>query len=180
MISIDTVTMTTDRDQGRVRVELHVRSLAPRAGQRQQDSVIERLDRLESGGLVDEFSVDVWGRQVRLSSAAAQTDAGRFVLDRVDAFREWADDTGRSVASFFETRRVESAITDEEYVALVLPSLTLAEYRDGDLAYVAPCTDGDEVTTVADRLDVLAASPGTISDVTEDLAQPIPTEIEEE
>lgn len=172
--------MTTDRDQGRVRAELHVRSLAPRAAQRQQERVIERLDRLESAGRIDEATVDVWGRQVSLSSAAARTDAGRYVLDRVESFREWADETGRSVESFFETRRVASEITDEEYVALVLPSLTLAEYRDGDLAYVAPCSDGDEVTTVPDRIDVLSASESTISGSTGEGARPITTEIEEE
>lgn len=172
--------MTGDRDQGRVRVELHVRSLAPRAGGRQQERVIDRLDHLESAGRVDEATVDVWGRQVGLSSAAARTDAGRYVLDRVESFREWADETGRSVESFFETRRVSSDITDEEYVALVLPSLTLAEYRDGDLAYVAPCSDGDEVTTVPDRLDVLAASGSTVSGTAEETTRPVPTEMEEE
>jgi hypothetical protein len=172
--------MTTDREQGRVRVELHVRSLAPRAGGRQQDRVIDRLDHLESVGRVDEVAIDVWGRQVGLSSAAARTDAGRYVLDRVESFREWAAETGRSIESFFETRRVESEITDEKYVALVLPSLSLAEYRDGDLAYVAPCSDGGEVTTVPDRLDVLSASDSTLSGATEGTTQPVPTEIEEE
>jgi len=180
MILFGTDTMTSERHQSRVRVELHVRSLAPRAGKRQQERVIDRLDRLESAGHVDELSVDVWGRQVELSSAAARTDAGRFVLDRVDAFREWAAETGRSVESFFRTRRVESTITDESYAALVLPSLTLAEYRDGDLAHVAPCTDGDEVTTVADRLDVLASDTGTVTGPTAGPRQPVPTEIEEE
>jgi hypothetical protein len=172
--------MTTDRDQGRVRVELHVRSLAPRAGGHRQERVIDRLDRLEAAGHIDEVTVDVWGRQVSLSSAAARTDAGRYVLDRVASVREWADETGRSVASFFETRRVESEITDEEYVALVLPTLTLAEYRDGDLAHVAPCSDGGEVTTVSDRLDVLAAGTSTLAGTTDEPARPAPTEIEEE
>jgi len=147
-----------------VTVELHVRSLAPRGGKGQQESAIERLDQLASTGRIEEFSVNVWGRRVSLSSAAAETDAAQFVLDRVDEFRDWARRTGRSVDSFFETRRVESSITDEQYAALVLPSLTLAEYRDGELAYVAPCTDGDTVHTVDDRLDVLASSPAMDSD----------------
>jgi acyl dehydratase len=172
--------MTAEREQGRLRVELHVRSLAPRAGKRQQERIIDRLGRLASAGRIDELSVDVWGRQVDPSSAAAQTDAGRYVLDHVDAFRAWAEETGRSVESFFETRHVDSAITDEQYSALVLPTLTLAEYRDDELAYVAPCRDGDEITTVADRLDVLADSTGTISGPTEGPARPISTEIEEE
>jgi hypothetical protein len=141
-----------------VTVELHVRSLAPRAGHTQQEAAIERLDRLESRGRVDEFSVNVWGHQVSLSTAAARTDAGQFVLDRVEEFREWAEETGRSVDSFFETRRVSSEIMDEDFAALVLPAVTLAEYREGELSFVAPCSDGESVCTVADRIDVLAAS----------------------
>lgn len=150
--------MNTDVTQDAVSVDLHVRSLAPRAGHAQQNAVIERLDELESAGQIDEFTVNVWGRQVSLSTAAAKTDAGQFVLNRVDQFREWARESGRSVDSFFETRRVQSSITDEQYAALVLPALTLAEYHDGELAYVAPCSDGDTVCTVADRIDVLEAS----------------------
>ncbi|WP_246983860.1 HTH domain-containing protein [Halorientalis marina] len=171
--------MTTDRDQGGIRVELYVRSLAPRAGRRQQNSVIDRLEDLESAGRIDEFTVDVWGRQVGLSSVSARTGAGQFVLDRVASFREWADETGRSVASFFETRRVDSRVTGDKYTALVLPSLTLAEFRDGELAHVAPCSDGDEVTTVADRVEALAANGGTISDPADERTR-VPAEIEEE
>ncbi|MFB6179471.1 MAG: HTH domain-containing protein [Halorientalis sp.] len=150
--------MSTDTTREAVTVDLHVRSLAPRAGHTQQTTAIERLDDLESAGRLAAFNVHVWGHQVSLSTAAADTAAGQFVLNRVDQFREWADETGRSVDSFFETRRIESEITGEQYAALVLPSLTLAEYHDGDLAYVAPCSDGDSVCTVEDRIDTLAAS----------------------
>jgi hypothetical protein len=147
--------MTTEITAERVTVDLYVRSLTPRAGNGRQDAVIERLERLADTGQIDEFSLDVWGRQVSLSTAAARTDAGRNVLDRVEEFRDWAAETDRSISSFFETRRVSSQVTDESYVALVLPMLTLAEYHDGELAAVAPCTDGDGVCTVPDRLDRL-------------------------
>ena len=150
--------MSGDTPRETVTVDLHVRSLAPRGGRAQQNAVIEQLDALESAGRIEEFSVHVWGRQVSLSTAAANTDAGQFVLDRVDQFREWAAETDRSIDSFFETRRVKSEVMDEEYAALVLPALTLAEYRDGDLAYVAPCSDDGTVCTVEDRIDALAAS----------------------
>ncbi|WP_336002138.1 HTH domain-containing protein [Halorientalis halophila] len=158
--------MTTETQQERVTVDLHVRSLTPRGGPGQQEAVIERLEELVESGHVDEFSLDVWGRQVSLSTAAARTDAGRDVLNRVEAFRDWAAETDRSVDSFFETRRVSSTVTDENYVALVLPRVTLAEYRDGDLAYVAPCTDGEDVCTVLDRLDALETEP-TVAEAVE-------------
>jgi len=146
--------MTTETTT--VTVDLHVRSLTPRAGRGRQEAVIERLERLADTGRIHEFNLDVWGRQISLSTAAARTDAGQNVLDRVERFREWAEETDRSISSFFETRRVDSEMTEESYVALVLPMFTLAEYHDGDLAYVAPCSDGDGVVTVTDRLDTLA------------------------
>jgi hypothetical protein len=147
--------MTTETTAERVTVDLHVRSLTPRAGHGRQEAVIERLERLADTGQIHEFNLDVWGRQVSLSTAVARTDAGQNVLDRVERFREWAADTDRSISSFFETRRVSSEMTEESYVALVLPMFTLAEYHDGELAYVAPCSDGDGVCTVTDRLETL-------------------------
>lgn len=147
--------MSDQTQTASVTAELYVRSLAPRSGKGRQESAIDRLAALEEGGRLEDVTVNVWGRQVSLSSAAARTDAGQFVLDRVERFREWARRHGRSVDSFFRTRRVESSIADEEYVALVLPMLTLAEYHDGELAFVAPSADGSAVTTVADRIDAL-------------------------
>jgi DNA-binding Lrp family transcriptional regulator len=160
--------MTTQTTQEQVTVDLHVRSLTPRGGHGQQEAVIERLERLADTGQIDEFTVDVWGRQVSLSTAAARTDRGQSVLNRVEAFREWADETGRSINSFFETRRVSSEVTEESYVALVLPLFTLAEYRDGDLAYVAPCSSGENVVTVTDRLDALEAESAVTETVEAD------------
>lgn len=159
-------------------VELYVRSLTPR-GHSQQESAIERLERLSEAGVLSEFAVEVWGRQVDLSGAAARTDAGQFVLDRVEQFREWARRTGRSVDSFFETRSVESSIRDQEYAALVLPELTLAEYRGGELAFVAPCSDGDAVCTVGDRIDDLEARAGNAETAAEPSVGPVAEEAEE-
>jgi hypothetical protein len=156
--------MTGDTTGQSVSLELYVRSLAPRAGHAQQEALIRRLEELDATDRIDEYSVTVWGRRVSLSSAAAETDAGQFVLDRVEAFRDWARRSSRSVDSFFETHRVESSLTDEEYVALVLPAVVLAEYRDGELAYVAPCSDGGTATTPADQLDHLESSPVLDSD----------------
>ncbi len=158
--------MTTKTTAERVTVDLHVRSLTPRAGHGRQESVIERLERLADTGQIHEFNLDVWGRQVSLSTAAARTDAGQNVLDRVEQFREWATETNRSISSFFETRRVSSEMTQESYVALVLPMFTLAEYHDGELAFVAPCSDGDGVCTVTDRLETLQAS-GVVTETLE-------------
>ena len=139
------------------RVELFVRSLSPQSGRSPGTTQLHRLRRLADEGVVD-LSVSVWGREVGLSTTAARTDAGEFVLDRVAAFREWADEHDVCVEAFFETREVDSGLTGESYTALVLPAACLAEYRDGGLVHVAPYTTDTAVHTVADRVSALEAS----------------------
>jgi len=135
------------------RVELFVRSLSP--GARNPGTThLPRLRRLADEGTLD-LSVSVWGREVGLSTTASRTDTGQYVLDRVAAFREWADASGVCVEPFFETREVESGLTGESYTALVLPATCLAEYREGELCHVAPYTSGSAVHTVADRVRLL-------------------------
>jgi hypothetical protein len=141
------------------RVELFVRSLSP-ADRSPTETQLHRLRRLADEDAVD-LSVSVWGREVGLSTTAARTDAGEFVLDRVAAFREWADAHDVCVETFFETREVDSGLTGESYTALVLPVVCLAEYRDDEVHHVAPYTTGSAVHTVADRISALE----TASDV---------------
>lgn len=135
------------------RVELFVRSLSP--GERNPGTThLPRLRRLADEGHVD-LSVSVWGREVGLSTTASRTDTGQYVLDRVAAFREWADTRDVRVDPFFQTREVDAVLTGESYTALVLPTACLAEYRDRDLHHVAPYATDSAVHTVADRVSAL-------------------------
>lgn len=140
------------------RVELCVRSLCPGAMERNQEHVVDRLQRLDEAGAIEAFDLTVWGDRVALDSPSAHTDEGERALARYALFRRWADETGRSIGSFFDVRSVEQRITGESYTAVVFPALTLAEYVDGELRHVAPSTDGERLYTVADRLDALAAA----------------------
>lgn len=146
--------MTTS-DTGEITLELAVRTLSPRGCQRRQNEVVRRLNALAERGVVDDVSVSVWGDRVATTTADAETDHGREVLDAVASFREWADDHGLSVDPFFETRESHSEFTGESYAALELPAMVLAEYRDGELSWVSPCVDGEEAYTVGDRLATL-------------------------
>lgn len=137
------------------RLELYVRSLSPGGARPQQAAVIDRLERLETEHATVDVTVTVWGKEIGTTTPAARTDAGQFILERVSEFREWARERGRSIDSFFETREVHSSITGEEYTALVLPVMTLAEYHDGSLRFVAPSANGETVYTVSDRVDAL-------------------------
>ncbi len=138
-----------------VTVELYVRSLAGGAARTPQDTVIERLSRLEREGSVDEYAVHVWGRRVSPDSAAAETSAGRFVLDRIERFREWARRNGASLESSFDTREVDCSITGESYTVTTVPTVTLAEFHGDELHRVTPCRGGETVCTVEDHLDAL-------------------------
>ena len=140
------------------RVELFVRSLSPDATRSPATEQLQRLRRLDQQGVVD-LTVSVWGREIGLSTTATRTDTGQYVLDRVAAFRDWADREGVSVEAFFETREVQSSFTGESYTALVLPTCCLAEYREEKLLHVAPYTTGDAVHSVADRLSRLEDRP---------------------
>lgn len=140
------------------RVELHVRSLSEARNPASEH--LDRLRALADRGEID-LSVSVWGREVGLSTAARETDAGQYVLDRVASFREWADERDVSVEPFFRTRQVHSTVTGESYATLVLPVSCLAEYRDGSLVHVAPYTTENAVHSVADHVSRLESDVET-------------------
>ena len=146
---------TGDETAAPLTVELYVRSLCADAAKAPQEAALERLSRLERDGVIDEYTVHVWGRRISPDAAAAETDVGRFVLDRIEAFEDWANDVGASVRSFFDTEAVDSSITGASYEAITVPTLTLAEYHGDELRWVAPCAVDGTVYTVPDRLDAL-------------------------
>jgi uncharacterized protein (UPF0335 family) len=138
------------------RIELYVRSLLPDGAHGRQEAVIERLERLESNGDIEGFSVIVWGKQIAPESAGAHTEEGEYILNRVAEFKQWALSNNVSLESFYQTTEIESELTDD-YSAMVLPVMGLAEYHGDELQHVAPCTKGDVVHTIMDRLERLEA-----------------------
>lgn len=134
-------------------VELYVRSLASRTGRTER--VIDHLCRLDRRDEVASVTVTVWGDRVGLSTAAGDTALGQSILDSVSGIREWADDNAVSVDPFFQDRTTHSAITDETYRTLQLPSAMLTERRDGTLTHVTPHEADEMVWTIEDRLEVL-------------------------
>jgi hypothetical protein len=159
---------TDDSPSDAVILEVYLRSLCAGGGHTPQEAVIERLSCPEFDGFVDEKRVRVWGRRISPDTAAADTDAGRIVLDRIAEFRNWAEENDMSVGSFFDTHEIDSAITDESYTATTVPSLTLAEYHGDDLRRVTPCCDGESIYTVDYHLDLLEAEATASGDGAED------------
>ncbi|MFB6183732.1 MAG: HTH domain-containing protein [Haloarculaceae archaeon] len=148
------------------RIELYVRSLLPDGAHERQDAVIERLRDLEASGDVEDFSVIVWGKQVSRESAAGHTETGRYVLNRVAEFEQWALSHNVSLSSFYQTQAVGD--DGDASTAITLPVMGLAEYADGQLRHVAPCTVGDTIHTIVDRLDGLEAGKPPAFDATAD------------
>jgi hypothetical protein len=138
------------------RLELYVRSLHPDGAHERQEAAIETLERLDEDDRIADFSVVVWGKQVAPETAASRTREGEFMLNRIAEFKQWALSNGVSLESFYQERRVDSPVSEDPHTVVTLPVMGLAEYRDGELEHVAPCTDGDAVHTVTDRLDELA------------------------
>lgn len=135
------------------RLELYVRSLS--AGATPAADHAERVRALASDGRVADADVLVWGEEVGLSTTAFRTRIGKAILDRIAAFRAWADERGGTMHPFFETRSVTGSVTGETYASIRLPVACLAEYADGELVHVAPHRAGGGTCTVRDRLRYL-------------------------
>ncbi|EMA01111.1 hypothetical protein SAMN05443574_101544 [Haloarcula vallismortis] len=143
-----------------VRVELFVRSLCPEDGTQQQHYVIDRLQALADAGRIADLSILIWGRRIE-PRLAQRTAEGRRLLERLSTFEQWERNSDASLAAFDWQHPVTNMASDESVNVITLPTLALAEYVDGDLQHVAPCTrDGtvyrvvDRVTNLADTADV--------------------------
>lgn len=136
-------------------IELFVRSLTPSGAAQRQEAVLDKLDRLDERGVIEDYTITVWGEQIDPNSLAAETDAGKRILDTVASFEEWADEHDVSVDRFFTEQSIGSAITGERYTAMSLPVIAMAEYVDDQLQTVTPYQGDDSIQTVADRLETL-------------------------
>lgn len=133
------------------RIELFVRSLAPTDIRDRQERIVETLTALDGDGEIAGVEYTLCGECVCPSLQTAETDIAQLLLDRHAAFEDWAESRDRELVGF-ERRDTESLLTGTTVTGIVFPRITLAEYREGTLTFVAPSTDGTEHTTVEDRL----------------------------
>jgi len=138
--------------QESLEIELYIRSLAPTDIRDKQESVIERLDELDRANRIDSFEVILCGDCVCASLATAKTAVGKRLLDRFASFEEWSAERNRTLAGFTE-QDTESTLSGTHITGVKFPRLALAEYRSGDLSFVAPSRNGSENTTVIDRVE---------------------------
>jgi hypothetical protein len=138
-------------------IELYVRSMLPDGAHERQEDVIDHLETLDENDQIDGFNVIVWGKQIAPQSAAARTEEGKYILNRVAEFKQWALTNNVSLDSFYQDTTVDSEAAASAYDAKVLPVMGLAEYDGNELVHVAPCTKDDVVHTIMDRLERLEA-----------------------
>jgi len=65
--------------------------------------------------------VIVRGKQVARDSAAAHTEEGQYILNRVAEFKQWALSNNVSLESFYQTSTVDNEVTEDAYTAITLP-----------------------------------------------------------
>jgi hypothetical protein len=147
--------MNNREQSGGIEAELWIRSFAPVGGDERQEAAVDRLQNMADDGRLADLTVRMWGKKMRRSSAAAYTEEGQVVFDRVAEFREWAAGEGRDLEPFFEERTERCEFTDAEDSVVVLPSVALAEYRDDELVHLAPHVDDGEQVTVQERIQKL-------------------------
>lgn len=137
------------------RVDLYVRDGIPVALVDTVEATIDRVARLQKTDAVEGFRVKQWPPTA--DGDAVLGNDGPCRRDRVGAFREWADERGYSLEPGFEVRTVTGAMLGRpaDYERVSVPLVALAYYEDGDLAGVAPYTDGSRTYTVNDCLSAL-------------------------
>jgi hypothetical protein len=138
-----------------VRVELFVRSLCPVDATQRQNHVIDQLQTLEEADRINDLSILIWGNRIA-PSLAQRTANGRTLLDRLAMFERWERDSEVSLDAFDWRHAMTTMAADESITVIALPTIALAEYVDGDLRHVAPCTRDGTVHRVADRISRLA------------------------
>lgn len=153
-----------DAIQGEYAVELCLRSAAPSVARGRQGDVRDRVETLESSGVVAETTVNYWSSRVCLpGTAAGPADrCPRVVGEILDAAR----DSDVRIAPYFRaresTREGDGSAGDEgaggeTETVLFLPVICLLVRADGDLVGIYPVTEDGEGYTVTDGLDRLEA-----------------------
>lgn len=135
-------------------IRLLVRSLSPTC-RSQLESVVERLDALEERGVIQGYDVDICGHKLPTGGRIAETSACIELREQLEKLEAWAEDAGQSLDPIFQRVEGVSEIDGEDHSGVVFPTVTLVEYVDTDVVFVAPSAGPDGVTSVSDRLDEL-------------------------
>lgn len=136
-------------------VELYLRALCPVGSSTEQSRVIDQLQGLRNRDRIADLSIDVWGDRLE-PATARKTARGRRLLDRIDTFQHWGRRNDVSLDSFRWRQAVTNVATEESITVVSLPTMALAEFVDGELCHLTPCTRDGVTQCVSDRVEQLA------------------------
>jgi hypothetical protein len=147
-------------------IELFVRAEPEFGTEAARQAVVDRLGELKRTGPVAKYDVHAWGKSIRLDGPLQGTSYHGHVVEHVESFRNWAATNGVSLGGAFANHDLHSAMTDEAFTTVSLPTCCLAVYVDEDLVAVYPHVAAGRQHGVFDALEGLTADrpappPGT-------------------
>lgn len=142
--------------QSSVHVELRVRRNPSYCVRDVEVETHERLQRLQDQGSIESCSVHLW-ETIEIAPGERRAEATADPREKITEFENWADEHDRTLRPGFQTREVNSILTDDTRTKIVPPILCLAVYEGDSLEAVFPHIEGDRIHTVSDGLERLEA-----------------------
>ena len=136
------------------RVVLYIRQHASAALVEGLCRLVDRVRRLETDGIAA-VVVTTWGPVTPALERLG--DTGPSVSLTADSFQAWADSEGYTLRPAFTRHETSSLLESRPSTELRVPTACLAVYADGELTFVAPCSDGERTHSVTACLDALEA-----------------------
>jgi hypothetical protein len=120
--------------------------------------LVTQAESLADEGAVEAVDIRVWNAHQNLSSPihSHRQQEARATLQTL---KRWAWRHGLELVGFGERRRAGRGRLGPEYVVQRVPPVLLAEYENGLLVNVAPCSDRERC--VAERLGQLSEMEST-------------------
>lgn len=114
-----------------------------------RQSVVDRLESLQSSGDIDRFRVRSWPQRVVVGGPNED------LVTAIERFQQWADDADVSFGSAFERWTYNRSFTEESGELVSLPTVALAVYEGDELVEVSPHQVDGELRTVDETLAAL-------------------------
>lgn len=138
------------------RVEVFVRSLGPPLGTHGHRSwIFGALDEAVAAGNLDEYETTITGEQLCLCESCLESRLGRTLVAKLVRIRNPRDQNVEPMG--FDTRKVESTITHEQYRVLIPPSCCISVAVDDTVHGLFPCRIDGEAYWIRDFLDALVS-----------------------
>lgn len=133
--------MNTQHSDGKLTIELLVRSQAGIGARDKQQTIVETLEELKQREVIDDFVVRVCGTEICKQMPADDKFDGESVVSLVTKVQDWAATRGVALENVFREKTIRSSFVDEEYTVVKLPYLSLLVFEDGSLSEVYPCQE---------------------------------------